>query len=361
MEFRFMKDRSVLLLPDMVTAISRNIGLGVAVCALLATSAHAQATLDFLDPLENERTRIEQAAEPAASPSTTRPDATRELPPPRLGDLPGPDSDSMLVRARDGAAAGASVAKDGASGFWSTLRAKLSSVATALSLPLLGLVALLVLLLAGLAALVGWTLFRGRGRRPIAASTPNDVYARSLKDARKRRAPGSAVPERTGTARKEADHDDFEETDFEETDFEETDFEETMPEDFDSIFVEENDESTKRRTPGESTDPDTWRKPNLDRLRDSIKADWKAEKEEKKKDESVAPLAPPRATAVAADPATRTLDDLSDGWEEWDSQDNPEDDPWGETAPTRKAAVEEDDEETSTRRIRALRDSLRAS
>jgi len=358
MDFRFMKGRGVLSFPVKAVATSRNLGMGAVFCALLGASAHAQATLDFLDPLETERQRIEQKAAPEARPADARPtDArptdARDLPPPRLGTAPGPESDGMLVRTRDGASVAAGVVKDGASGFWGTLRSTLSSIAAALGLPILGLVALLGLLLAGLAALVGWTLFRGRRRNrrrhPATASSSDDVYAGPSKETTRRRTLSSAMPERT-----KSEHEEF---DYEE----ETEFEETMPEDFDSIFAEENDEPARNRAPVERTDPEKWRKPNLDRLRESIKADWKAEKEEKTKGEAVAPLAPPRAAAAVADPATRTLDDLSDGWEEWDLQDNPEDDPWGETAPTREAAVEGDDEKTSTRRIRALRDSLRAS
>jgi len=350
MEFRFMKGRGVSPLPIKAVAISRNLGMGAVFCALLGTAAHAQATLDFLDPLETERQRIEQNADPDA-----RPAVPQELPPPRLGNVPGPDS--VLTRTRDGASVAAGVVKDGASGFWGTVRTTLSSIAAALGLPVTGLIALMGLLLAGLAALVGWTLFKGRGRgrkrRPAVASTSGDVYARSSKDKAKRRILGGAIPGRARTEQEEPDNP--------ETEFEETEFEETMPEDFDSIFADETDEPAKDRAPAEKTDTDKWRKPNLDRLRDSIKADWRAEKEEKVRDKSAIPAAPRRDTAPT-DPATRTLGDLSDGWEEWDTQDNPGDDPWDEAAPSREAAaVKEDDHKTSMNRIRALRDSLRAS
>ena len=144
-----------------------------------------------------------------------------------------------------------------------------------------------------------------------------------------------------------------------------------MPEDFDSIFAEENgdwDETDTRPKTASGPDParsnardtSTWRKPNLSRLRDSIKADWKADKED-----ALATTESPRRAAAAAplatsaDPGERGMAEISDGWEDWDEQADPGDDPWGATAAT--PADTSESEDAAMRRIRALRESLRAS
>ena len=338
MDFRIVQGSSVLRLLAGTAKVSRNLGLGAALCAVLGTSAFAQATLDFIDPLDTERVRIEER-----SGTPDRAIERRDPPPPRFSAPPVETGDSVLTRARDGVAAGAGAAREGASGFLGTLRSTLSSIAAALGLPTVGLVALLGLLVAGFAALVGWTLFRGNRR---SAEIPrDDVYARSSREAVKRRAMGSTVTPKAAVVAREDD------------------FEETMPEDFDEIFADETGDLAPRRQTVEKGETGTWRKPNLDRLRESIKADWKADKAEKAEVpapvSATAPRTQPRAAAVA-DPAMRSLDDLSDGWEDWDTQDKPEDDPWGETLPVAETA-RKDGDETATSRIRALRESLRAS
>ena len=308
--------------------IGRGLGLGTAVCALLGSAALGQTASDFIDPLDEERVRIEtrDSAAPERSPAVRAKPAVPSVDAPEVAQ----EGAGLLTRAREGAATGAAAAQDRATGLWARMRAAVTEVAADLGLPTAGLLGLLGLLLAGLAALVGWTLFRGRRRRR-AARPGGDVYARSAETARRRR-PGDADP----LAR--TDKPD----------------EEMTPEDFEAVFAQERAETP---VPPKSDDPATWRKPNLDRLRDSIKSDWMADKVRPKG--STGGLEPVAAASLAAAGAAseRTLGDISDGWEEWDAQVKPEDDPWGETL-TQDDAGEEDE---AVRRIRALRESLRAS
>jgi len=309
---------------------SRVLGLGAAVATLLGTAVLAQTASDFIDPLSDERIRVERQSD---APSTS-PEA-REKParPDAMSDEKGPAT--LLTQARNGAQSGATVAQERATGFWARMRNAVSDVADSLGLPTSGLLGILGLLVAGLAALVGWTLFRSR-RKPRVNKREVDVYARS-RSAGTRRLPGDETPF-VKSARTEPD------------------FEETMPEDFDSIFEEER---TSTPEPPKTMDTSTWRKPNLDKLRNSIKADWKSDKI--RSGEGTESLAPVTATAPAthSDPSERSLNDISDGWEEWDEQVKPEDDPWGEALETGGDVPEKD--AAAIQRIRALRESLRAS
>lgn len=327
---------------------SRPLVLAGSVCLFLGTSVLAQNTFEFIDPLDEERIRVERAAESSgASPSDRWRPAVRAEPDgaaPRAAAPPaGDDPDMMLLRARDEARANAAALRDESAGFWSRMRTALSSVATAINLPLAGLVALLFALLAGLAALIGWTLFRSRGKydAPYEGSNDSDVYARTPRSSQKRR-DAKAAPV-AASARPD-------------------DFEESMPEDFDAILAREHAEAETSApvAPGPAAAPDpedtsTWRKPNLDRLRDSIKSDWKASKQPP----APAPVPAPLPTETSDE--DRSLSDISDGWEDWDAQDKPEDDPWGETLAPATTEPKRTPDDEALRRIRALRQSLRAS
>lgn len=335
MDFRIItKQVTSLSIPGTMHQI-RSFGVISAICALLGTAVLAQTTSDFLDPLDQERVRIEQRGDaplssPAAREKPARPDASASE----------REANGLLTRARDGATSGAAAAQDRATGFWARMKGAVSDIAASLGLPTAGLLGLLGLLLAGLAALVGWTLFRGK-RRSRKARRDVGVYARSKKSTERRQL-GDANPLATSAAA--------------EPEFQETEFEENMPEDFDTIFEEERSATP---IPPKTKDASTWRKPNLDRLRNSIKADWKADKV--RSGAETGALAPVTAAALAAstDPAERSLDDISDGWEDWDDQVKPEDDPWGETLTTGDDTAERDD--AAIKRIQALRESLRAS
>ena len=333
MNFRVIRKQVASLSKTGTKKRSRALGLGMTAFALLGTAVYAQSTSDFIDPLDDERIRIERSEDaPRTSP------ASREKPARSDAATSQRDANGLLTRARDGATSGVAVAQDRATGFWAKMRAAVSEVARSLGLPTSGLLGILGLMLAGLAALVGWTLFRDRGRRTRKRKQDVGVYARSRKSTERRQL-GDATP----FAKAEA-----------ETPV--PDFEESMPEDFDSIFEEERENAP---VPPKTKDASSWRKPNLDRLRDSIKADWKSDKVRSSEDARA--LAPVTAAALAtrSDPAERSLNDVSDGWEDWDDQVKPEDDPWGETLTTGDDTVARED--AAIQRIRALRESLRAS
>ena len=342
MAFRFIGRRGTGSSGGDMGRGSRVVSLGAVLCAFLGSMAVAQTASDFIDPLDEERVRIEKRNEtaPALSPATRAKPAR----PGSAAAPEGPRAEGLLNRARESAASGAAAAQERAGGLLSRMRAALAEVAESLGLPTAGLLGLLGLLLAGLAALVGWTLFRGR-RRSRATLPDGDVYARTSK-ATARRRPGDADP----LARSAAMTD-----------------EEMTAEDFEAVFAQERADAPPASAPGtpapappKTDDASTWRKPNLDRLRESIKADWSASKVRPAKGgETLETVAAASLAASSTDPSERNLGDISDGWEDWDAQVKPEDDPWGETLTSDAGDGGEDTE--AVQRIRALRESLRAS
>ena len=315
----------------------RRLGIGAIVCGVLGASAFAQAQFEFIDPLDEERSRIEKAGDaPISSP---------EVPRAKPGSAGDGETSDLLTRARDGACASAAAAQEKATGFWARMRASMGEVADSLGLPTAGLLGLLGLLLAGIACLVGWTLFRGRR----GSSTPmhkDDLYQNDA-SSRRRRKLGDVSPL---SKDRDVRADD--------------DFEETMPEDFDRIFRDEEDAAVAMPKPPTTMDTKQWRKPNLDRLRESIKVDWKADKAGKAGVAAGAAAAGAGAIAAgssfdyrAVDPADMPLDEVSDGWEAWDTQVKPDDDVWGATL----APDADGEDNDAVQRIRALRESLKAS
>ena len=357
MNFRIIKKQFIATPSFQFGRWSRRLGLTTLVCTVIGTSVLAQTAFEFVDPLDDERTRIEKATD---APETKA--ADRWKPSPRADDVPDENAANLLTRARESANTGAAAAQQGATGFWGRIRAAMSEIADSIGLSTGGLLGLLGGMLAVIALLVGWTLFRGR--RNAYNDPDEDIYAPSKRSNTKRRQPGDKLPAASMTARS-SEREPIRESAA-------TGFEETMPEDFDSIFAEENvdwdDDETDVRAETASSqnlarpdarDTSTWRKPNLSRLRDSIKADWKADKEDAR-----ATTESPRSTAATpfatpADPGERGMAEISDGWEDWDEQAQPGDDPWG-TAPA-TADDTSGSEDAAMRRIRALRESLRAS
>ncbi len=345
MDIRVIKKQVSVLSVVAAKRSGRRFGIGALVCAMLGASAFAQAQLDFIDPLGEELSRIEANSNaPAASPDVP------SKPAKPTSATNSEKASGLLTRARDGASASASTVQDKASGFWGRMRASLGDVAESLGLPTAGLLGLLGLMLAGIACLVGWTLFRGRRKRRADIFDDNDVYQNGV-TGRKRRMLGDSIPPAKGKVSRSDDDR----------------FEETMPDDFETIFRDET-KAVAAPIPPKTVDTATWRKPNLDKLRDSIKADWKSDKTEKAGIAAAATGIAGAGAAVAAagatafdygsnDPGDQSLGDLSDGWEDWDTQVKPEDDPWGETLVT-----EDDDADSAALiRIRALRESLKAS
>lgn len=332
MNFRIIRKQVTSLSIAGASRKFRSFGFGTAICALIGTTVFAQTTNDFMDPLNDERVRIEQRkAAPTSSP------AAREKPArPTNATTPERRSESLLARARDNTTSGAAAAQDRATGFWAKMRNALSDVSASLGLPPLGLLGILGFLLAGLAALVGWTLFRGKGRSKISRKE-SDIYA-STGQSTQRRQLGDAIPFAASTDVKPK-------------------FEETMPEDFDTIFEEERSAAP---TPQKSTDSSAWRKPNLDRLRASIKADWKADKVRSSAESKEPARAMTSTSTTDTDQSVSHFNDEQDGWEKWDEQVKPDDDPWGETLTTGDDTASQQDD-AAIQRIRALRESLRAS
>lgn len=323
-------------------------------CTALSSPAQAQDSLDFIDPLKDERTRIERS-EPRETPAENnwRPRPAPAAPPAALAEPPSRESSTTLLRrAREGASSSAEAVEERASGFWGKMRATLSKVAAGFGVSVLTLIALLLLFLIGIAFLVSWTLFRGRGKykKIITADELEDgddpfLYAHDTQSQQNRRS---------------ATHD----TDFE-TERQTSAQEEAIPEGFDSIFSEERAErpadpptmpapvpvqnTSAPKDADDTGDTSTWRKPNLDRLRNSIKSDWLASKKGSAR------------TNTQTDPGDQRLSDISDGWEQWDSSGENQDDPWGETQAAEKQANAKVTDDEALRRIRALRQSLGSS
>ena len=335
MNFRFIRKQVATLSMATAKRSSRRAGIGAIICAALGISAFAQGQLDFIDPLDDERVRIEKTGKaPALSPEAIDKPAK-----PRAST--GEQNPDLLSRAREGATSGAAAAQEKAGGLWSRMRAAVGDVAESLGLPTAGLLGLLGLLLAGIACLVGWTLFRGN-RSSASSRSDGDIYQRDGRG-RGRRKLGDMNPL---TAKKKSDPEES--------------FEETMPEDFDTIFRDEAADAVSKPVPPKTMDSGKWRKPNLDRLRESIRTDWKADKADTAKAGLAgAGVAAAGMAARSTDPADRALDDVCDGWEEWDTQVKPEDDPWGETLVT--GDDDKGDDDGALQRIRALRESLKAS
>jgi|GEM_PF-5383073 len=367
MDIRIIRRRIAPLTIPGAIRFSRRSGIAAIACLCLGTSVFAQSSLDFVDPLSEERSRIEQSAK--GTPEGWRPSTEAA---PRTAE----DSATLLRRAREGASAGASTAQENANSFWGRMKSALSGVAGTLGLSSTGLIGVLTALLAGLALLVGWTLFRGHGKYNApydGRDEDDDVYARTRKKTQKRRMPEDMASERrvekdTPRAATATAAPTFADTEM-------NAFDNTGSTGFDAIL---NGDTTPRDAVVELSDPapasasasdaDTeeatsWRKPNLDRLRNSIKSDWMASKKEatpEKPAQSVAMIAEPDSS----DPADRSISDIADGWEDWDTQSKPEDDPWGETIarPVEEAAAQQSERDDSAiHRIRALRKSLRAS
>lgn len=330
MNFRIIREQIASLTATGTIRQSRAFGLGTAICALLGSAGLAQTASDFIDPLSEERVRIERSNDTAKASAT---DDSEEQARDRASSFDR-EANSLLGRARDGATSGAAAAQDRATGVWAKMRAAASDVAASLGLPTAGLVGILGLILAGLAMLVGWTLFRGK-RRPRRHRPGVGVYARS-REAGQRRMPGDAMPYENTAETQEAE------------------FTETMPENFDTIFEEE-----RQPTPPKTMDTAKWRKPNLDKLKASIKSDWRSDKVRPSEENQTLAAVTPATLATREEAADRNLDDVSDGWEDWDDQVKPEDDPWGETLTKGDDATVREDAALS--RIKALRESLRAS
>ena len=345
MYFRIISKQIALVPAFQTSRWLRRFGAAAMICGCIGTVAHAQSSLDFIDPLSEERTRIEARE--------GQPSANRPAPAPREESAAASDSANLLARARESANSSAAAAQDQATGFWGKIRAALSGIGDAIGVSTLGLMGILTALLAGIALLVGWTVFRSK-KRIDALADADDLYATPGKKAFGRRSledsPPSADPkDNRATAQRDTAPNAFDEME---------------SEDFDSIFAEESTPRAARAKPPKSDDASKWRKPNLDRLRDSIKSDWKAGKQKPDSGDATAAMAATAASAAGAmassDPGERPLTDISDGWEEWDEQVSPENDPWGETL----AKAEEpaaDPEDSAMSRIRALRESLRAS
>lgn len=319
---------------------------------MLAATAFAQSQPEFADPLEDLRIQIERndgaprdGAERSSSPVTT------------IAPGAATAGDTALGRTRDAALARAEDTRREALGFWGKMKASVSEVAASLGLPTSGLFGLLALILAGLAMLIGWTLFKSKARSSLSDMEDDTLYADSSR-ASKRRSLGdvsaTAHPQEAAQSK--------------------TSFAETMPDDFEDIFLEEQKtvaasaRTAKNEGPLDAADPATWRKPGLDRLRDSIRADWKADKAEKSPraktandDEGMDFFEQDAPVRAAAEPARRTMADVSDGWDDWDSQRESEDDVWGDRTDVKPDSPAPSEDDDALARIRALRESLRAS
>lgn len=332
--------------------------------AFMGASAIAQNTLEFIDPLEETRTKIEKTQSSADSAEPRQ----KPAPPAASSSQQNNTPAAALKRLESG--------EKSAPGFVDKIRKAMGDVAGQFGLSTSGLLGFLGLLFAGLIALVGWTLFRGKRRVP--SRRDDAIYGDGIGSNRRRQL-GEKPPV---TEAKQVDDED------------DGIFEESMPQGFDDIYREENEEMpafgkrAQKTEPPQSNDPGTWKKPSLERLRNSIRTDWASSKAKKKADAAATADAAAAADAEwnvenddapetsffdpknvpteasSHDPADMPMTDVADGWDDWDNNAGPEDDVWGEPArvtPPPAASATTDKRNDALRRVRALRDSLKAS
>lgn len=214
----------------------------VAACLLCLASVAvvAQTAFDFEDPLDDVRQQVERGPEQWA-PETVTPSAEPATPETAARET--------VDRARTGA----------------------QNLSERLGLPKNGLLGLAIGALLAVATLLGWSMYR----RLKAEDEVEDetVYATTLSPQRRRMLDSGAQARRKEQAEADeaADEDDI----YEDEDRALADT---------SYFQRSNEtrqEAAEDAADGpDARDPGTWKRPNLDRLKESIRADWKAEKGE---------------------------------------------------------------------------------
>ena len=217
--------------------------LAIALC-LISAGVVAQTTFDFEDPLEDMRRQIE-AAQPQADPVA--------------------NPESMTETARGQVAEAVASAEAATDGVVAGAQNSAASLADHTGLTKNGLLGLLGLGLLALASLIAWLLFR---RREPAPEQQESIYAGGGK--RKRRVLDSGAHV---VRRKKAPLDTSETP--EQAAEAETARAETL-----AAHTPAQTEGPVAPDPAETVvadNPDTWRRPNLDRLKESIRADWKGE------------------------------------------------------------------------------------
>lgn len=361
------------------------VGLGAAALAVAfmanGGAAHAQSDPDFIDPLEEVR---ESLSAPRTQGSWA---AEIDKAPAEIERSPIPKqrgvefSEDPLFRAgndlRNAATGSAARAESAASTAWDSLRASLSGLAAKFGVSLWGLLAGLAALFALLALLMGWALFGGRRKK----TRKGGVYSRSGSRERRRIA-GAEQPERRQRARMTDDATADERLPLRSSAQEPDQY--AMVQDAPD-FTDGADSSGAEDAP--TRDPSTWRRPKLDRLRESIRADWRASKKAPKaaplddgedfdalleqenarhesaadehRDDALDTLLRPEPTQHPADlPLTQVASD----WNDWDDGLEDDADVFGQNrtkAQPEEAPVATEDE--ALRRVRALREALRAS
>ena len=263
----------------------RNSGArGICLAAMLAITAApavAQDISEFEDPLAEMRAKIEQVESGAAA---------------TLADATG---DTAALASSVGANSAASTTPD--------VNDPLSRISERLGLPVLGLVALAGLALLALLLGLMWLVTRIRGRH-AAKLVDRELYA--VDDgARGRRELQSGVMAKRGKAASETKPTQVEkravpsaaaaaaaiisdDVDHEQDDYDLPESEEPAKTTFGKVRKAE-----EAPVDTDATDPSSWRRPNLDRLKASIREDWQGDKDEQA--ERAAAMAAAGTTAAA--------------------------------------------------------------
>ncbi len=271
----------------------RNVGVsGICLAAMLAITAapaSAQDISEFEDPLAQMRAKIEQVESGKAA---TLADATGET------------------------VAAASVGVSGRASATPDVNDPLSRISERLGLPVLGLVALAGLALLALLLGLMWLITRLRGRH-ASKLVDRELYAiddgargrRELQSGVMAKKSKAAAPESKSTelgklavpsAAAAAAAIISDDVDHDQDAYDQPEAEEAPK----SIFGKARKEE-EVPVDTEATDPASWRRPNLDRLKASIREDWQGDKDEKA--ERAAAMATAGTTAAATS-ATETPD-----------------------------------------------------
>lgn len=351
-----------------------------------AIALHAQTTTDFIDPLEEVRQSLMEKAQSGESkPSESAPSISNTpVPRQRGAEFIEDPLYKAATEMRGAANNGAAQAEDAALSTWDRLRRVGGEIATKLGIPSSWLLTGVAGFLAAIALLLGWVLLGSKKRR--ADGDRSSVYSRRRSAERRRVVDRDAPMRRQNDARH--DEEDFQDERIpplrnhaaqagfggEAAQMAEPDF---------GDLGEEADAEKSTSVP--TRDPSTWRRPKLDRLRESIRRDWRAAKTSPEEPDVFADmLAEEEASTRAEDtqlhdnaldallqpdavahPSDLPLTQVASDWDDWDNGLQDGTDVFGDGTSQDKNALQDETPlatgDEALKRVRALRDALRAS
>lgn len=408
-----MLNRVFIALNANALQLNRSIASALMLALFLASttaSVSAQDSLDFIDPLEDLRSQVtEREAERVKAWQATAPRQTPKPQPairkpvempaePAVADRGWQSSgfSSGIENAKSFARETATRASTTAAAGASAAKADLGGVASGLGIPTNRILLVVGILIASLAALVGWALFQrhpkrvdyGRRRqageeftsiheeeiqrrRVVDSSEREEMDAHDFDDEFDRPVVHKEVARREAARSEVADHDAELPRAASKLAIANSDDRWDAGADDEEVFGGSFGKRAKEKSeaqPELSRDTDTWKKPNLDRLRSSIATDWKASKLAPKSGKAAQSASRPAA------PEDQPMTELVSDWDSWDAGLDDQGDVWGAsdasaapiaplTSPAAAAIANssQDRSKEPLNRIRALRNSLKAS